>query len=86
MPRFHFHVECDGERILDEEGSEMSDLSPSSALPCGLLPTSLPMTSNGASKGSNNSSLSRTSAGRRYSASELSPLSTFRRHSACKPG
>jgi len=26
MPRFHFHVECDGERILDEEGSEMSDL------------------------------------------------------------
>jgi hypothetical protein len=26
MPRYFFHVERDGERILDEEGSLMSDL------------------------------------------------------------
>jgi hypothetical protein len=26
MPRFYFHVERDGERIVDDEGSELSDL------------------------------------------------------------
>ena len=74
MQTYFFHVEIDGERILDEEGSTFSDLQTVQQL---AVRAAADLAADDLKRGSHtvdSSSLSKMSPGRTYFGSAWSPL------------